>query len=433
VGQGVLTPAAAGFPRSHGALHCEGVPLELIAEGAGTPAYVYSAATVRERYARLTGALTGVKHRVHYSLKANSCRGVLDVLRAEGSGVDVVSGGELYRALRAGFRGEDILFGGVGKTERELREALAARVKLINVESEAELRMLSALAVAFGVTAPVGLRINPEVNVLNPHHYIATGAKGHKFGIPIGDAVRVGQVALGLPNIALHGLDMHVGSQLSSFEAYREGTGRLVEASRTLRAEGAPIKYLDAGGGLPVPYQEEPEPDLAAYGAILTEAARELGDVELLVEPGRYFVAAAGALVTRVLYRKEAGDKSYVICDAGMTELLRPSHYDAFHRIEPVRAPASGGKPIVADIVGPVCESGDFLALDRTIAEVEPGDLLAIHTAGAYGYVMSSHYNARPRVAEVMVDGSRWAVVTAREEYDDLVRQESASPLWRDV
>ncbi len=422
--------AVRGFTRLDGALHVEGVPLERIAREAGTPTYVYSAAVVRDRLARLDAALSAVPHRIHYSLKANANRGVLGVLRAAGCGVDVVSGGELFKALRAGFRGEDILFGGVGKTARELREALEARIKLINVESEAELRLLAGIAADLGVVAPVGLRINPEVDVENAHHYIATGERGHKFGIGIDDAVRVGRVALGLRSVALHGLDMHVGSQLSSFEAYREGTARLVEASRALRAEGAPIRYLDAGGGLPVPYADEAEPDLAAYGAILSDAARTLGDVELLVEPGRYFVAAAGALLTRVLYRKSAGDKTYVICDAGMTELLRPSHYDAFHRIEPVAAPAG---TLVADIVGPVCESGDFLALDREIADVGPDDLLAVLTAGAYGYVMSSSYNARPKVAEVLVDGDRWAIVTQRERYEDLVRLEAVSPPWRDA
>lgn len=431
MGEGILT--AAGFTRRGGALHCEDVPAELIAHAAGTPTYVYSAAVVRDRHARLSQALSGTPHRIHYSLKANSNRAILELLRAEGSGVDVVSGGELFRALRAGFRGEDILFGGVGKTARELREALQAGVKLINVESEAELRMLSEIAGEVGVVAPVGLRINPEVDVMNAHHYIATGERGHKFGIGIGDALRVGRLAMSLRHVALHGLDMHVGSQLSSFEAYRKGTERLVAASRALRDEGAPIRFLDAGGGLPVPYNGEEEPDLAAYGRILTDAARALGDVELLVEPGRFFVAAAGAILTRVLYRKQAGDKTYVVCDAGMTELLRPSHYDAYHRIEPVNDTQG---EIVADIVGPVCESGDFLALDRLIGDVQPGDLLAVHTAGAYGYVMSSHYNARPRVAEVMVDGDRWAIVTAREEYEDLVRQESASPVyssWRNA
>lgn len=421
---------APGLSARDGALHVDGVSLERIAREAGTPAYVYSAAVVRDRYARLAGALAGVPHRIHYSLKANANRGLLEVLRAVGSGVDVVSGGELFRALRAGFRGEDILFGGVGKSARELREALQAGIKLINVESEAELRLLAAIAEEVGVVAPVGLRINPEVTVANAHHYIATGARGHKFGIGIDDGLRVGRVALGLRHVALLGVDMHVGSQLSSFAAYREGTERLVELSRALRDEGAPIRYLDAGGGLPVPYAGEPEPDVAAYGAIVTDAARALGDVELLVEPGRYVSAAAGTLLTRVLYRKSAGDKAYVICDAGMTELLRPSHYEAFHRIEPVRARAG---TVVADIVGPVCETGDFLALDREIADVEPGDLLAVHTAGAYGYVMASHYNARPRVAEVLVDGGRWALVTRRETYDDLVRLEDPTPPWRDA
>jgi diaminopimelate decarboxylase len=432
VGQGVLT-AAAGLTREGGALHCEGVPLESIAQAAGTPSYVYSAATLRERHGRLSGALAGVPHRVHYSLKANANRAILGVLRGEGAGVDVVSGGELYRALRAGFAGSDILFGGVGKTARELREALVARVKLINVESEAELRLIAELAEGMRVVAPIGLRVNPEVDVVNAHHYIATGRRGHKFGVGIDDALRIGRIALGLPSVALQGVDMHVGSQLSSLDVYRAGTDRLVEVARTLRAEGAPIRYLDAGGGLPVPYRDEPEPDLGTYGAILRAAAGSLGDVELLVEPGRFLVAASGTLLTRVLYRKQAGEKQFVICDAGMTELLRPSHYDAYHRIEAVRETAG---TIVADVVGPVCETGDFLALDRSVPDVGPGDLLAIHTVGAYGAVMSSHYNARPRAAEVMVDAGRWAVVTAREEYEDLVRKEAETPVftpWREA
>ncbi len=418
-----------GFPRRDGVLYAEGVDADRLAHEVGTPAYVYSAGVVRDRYTRLTAALADAPHRVHYSLKANACRGILEVLRQAGSGVDVVSGGELFKALRAGFRGEDILFGGVGKQAHELREAIHAGVKLINVESEAELRMVSAIAEELGRPATVGLRINPEVDVKNAHAYIATGEKGHKFGIPIGDAEAVGRLALTLPHLTLAALDMHVGSQLHSFEAYRAGTERLVELSLRLRKAGAPIRYLDAGGGLPVPYDDESEPDLRAYGAIVTAAANTLG-AELLVEPGRFFVAAAGVLLTRVLYRKASGAKQYLICDAGMTELLRPSHYDAFHRIEPVQ-PRAGR--IVADVVGPVCETGDFLALDRELPDVGPGDLLAIHTTGAYGYVMSSHYNARPRVREVLVDGARWAVVTEREDYEDLVRLEAASPVWRNA
>lgn len=418
-----------GFTVRDGTLHCEDVPLASVAHGAGTPAYVYSAGVIRDRFRRLDAALAAAPHRIHYSLKANGSRGILEVLRAAGCAVDVVSGGELFKARRAGFAPGEILFGGVGKTERELREAIAADVKLINVESEAELRLLSRLADEMGAVVNVGLRVNPEVDVKNAHHYIATGEKGHKFGIPIGEAEAIGRVAIALPNVSLQALDMHVGSQLDSFDAYREGTARLVELSLVLRRAGADIRYLDAGGGLPVPYGSEEEPDLAAYGAIVTAAANALG-VELLVEPGRFFVAASGVLLTRVLYRKQSGAKSYVICDAGMTELLRPSHYDAFHRIEAV-APRPG--TLTADVVGPVCESGDFLALERELPGVEPGDLLAVHTAGAYGYVMSSQYNARPRVVEVMVDGARWAVATARETYEDLVRNEIPTPQWRDA
>ncbi len=418
----------AGFTRVAGTLHCDSVPTERVAREAGTPVYVYSASTIRERYARLDAALGAAPHRIHYSLKANGSRGVLGVLRSLGAGVDVVSGGELFKALRAGFAGKEILFGGVGKQERELREGLAARVRLINVESEGELRLLSRLAGECRVIAPVGLRVNPEVDVRNAHAYIATGERGHKFGIPIGDAERIGRLALSLPHLSLLALDMHVGSQLHALEAYADGTERLVELASKLRAAGAPLRFLDVGGGLPVPYGDDAEPDLVRYGEIVTAAANAMG-VELLVEPGRFLVAAAGVLLTRVIDRKESGGKTYVICDAGMTELLRPSHYDAFHRIDTV-APSSGR--IVADVVGPVCESGDFLALDRELPAVDPGDLLAVHTTGAYGYVMSSQYNARPRVAEVLVDGHRWAVVTEREGYEDLVRHEVPIPEWRE-
>lgn len=427
MGQGVLT---AGFARRDGALACDDVPLEAIAAAAGTPLFVYSASVLRDRVARLGAALAGVPHRLHYSLKANANRAILTELRALGCGVDVVSGGELFRALRAGFAGGDILFGGVGKTRDELGAALDARVKLINVESEQELRVLSELAAARGVVAPVGLRINPEVSVENAHHYIATGERGHKFGIALPDALAVGRAALALPAVSLVALDMHIGSQLRSFAAYRDGTARLLDFALALRADGAPIRWLDLGGGLPVPYAGEAEPDLAAYAAILRDAAARLDGVECLIEHGRYIVAACGVLLTRVLYRKEGGGKTSLVCDAGMTELLRPSHYDAFHRIEPVAARTGR---LVADIVGPICESGDFLALDRALPDVSAGDVLAVHTVGAYGAVMSSWYNARPRAAEVLVDGSRWAVVTARETFEDLVRSESSSPRWQEA
>jgi diaminopimelate decarboxylase len=428
VGESVLTPA---FARRDGALYCEDVPAETIARSAGTPAFVYSAAVIRDSYSRLTGALAGAKHRVHYAMKANGNRAILSLLRSLGCGVDVVSGGELFRAQRAGFKGHDIIFGGVGKTGQELREALKVGVKLINVESEAELQLLEAVARELGVVAPVGFRINPDVTVENPHAYIATGSRGHKFGIPHDEALALAKAARALEHIDLIGLDMHVGSQLATLEPYRAGLDRLSDLAAQLTVQGAQLRYIDIGGGLPVAYDDgDPEPDLAAFATVVVPAIKQL-NAELIVEPGRFFSAASGVLLARVLYRKRSGGKDYVIADAGMTELLRPSHYDAYHLIE--SAKPNGKGPAVVDVVGPVCESGDFLAQDREMDDVEPGDLLVIHTAGAYGYVMSSNYNARLKAAEVMVDGARFAVVTARESYDDLVRLEQADPEWRDA
>jgi diaminopimelate decarboxylase len=427
VGQSVLTSA---FARRDGALYCEDVSAETIARQAGTPVFVYSAGVIRDRYRRLTAALTGVKHRVHYAMKANGNRAILTVLRELGSGVDVVSGGELNRAQRAGFQGHDIIFGGVGKTGKELREALKAGVKLINVESEAELLLLEAVARELGVIAPVGFRINPDVMVENPHAYIATGSRGHKFGIPHDEALSLAKAARSLEHIDLIGLDMHVGSQLATLDPYRAGLDRLAELRRLFEAAGAHMRYVDIGGGLPVAYDDgDPEPDLDAFASVVVPAIVAM-NAELIVEPGRFFAAESGVLLARVLYRKRSGGKDYVIGDAGMTELLRPSHYDAYHLIESTKP--TGARATV-DVVGPVCESGDFLAQDREMDDVEPGDLLVIHTAGAYGYVMSSNYNARPKAAEVMVDGARFAIVTARESYDDLVRLEQANPEWRDA
>jgi diaminopimelate decarboxylase len=427
VGPRVLS---GGVARVDGTLQVEGVGLPALAEAVGTPAYVYSAAVVRARYAALVEALAGTPHRVHYSVKANGCGGLLRLLRELGSGVDVVSGGELHKARRAGFvPADDIIFGGVGKTDAELREGIAAGVKLINAESLAEVDRIGALAAAMGRTAQVGLRVNPEIPVANWHDYIKTGEKGHKFGIPYGEALAVAERALALPGIALAGVDMHVGSQLASLEPYANGVRRLLDLVSAIRAAGGrELRYLDVGGGLPVTYDAETTPDLAAFGAIVSGAAREAG-LELLVEPGRFLVGNAGLLLTRVLYRKRSGGKEIVITDAGMTELLRPSHYQAYHRIEPV---AGGGSEQVVDVVGPVCETGDFLALDRPLPDVAPGALLAVHDAGAYGYVMASTYNARLRPPEVLVDGGRFAVVTERECYEDLTRLEPLDPAWRE-
>jgi diaminopimelate decarboxylase len=425
VGESVLT---SGFARVDGTLLCEGVPLDAIAEEVGTPAYVYSAAMVRDRYARLDGALSALPHRVHYTLKANSNAGILRVLRELGAGVDVVSGGELYRAQRAGFRGEDIIFGGVGKTEEELRAALEAGVLLVNAESEAEVRLLDRIAGELGVEAPVGLRVNPEVSVDSSHRYIKTGEKGAKFGIPFDEVLPVARLAAGLPNTRLVGLDMHIGSQLFRLDPYLDGVERLVALLDQLRADGVDtVRYLDIGGGLGVAYDDEQSPDLRAFAQSLVHRVAPTG-LTLLMEPGRFIVGNAGVLLTRVLYRKHSGGRDFLVTDAGMTELIRPSHYDAYHRIEAVNP--RGGR-MTADVVGPVCESGDFLALDRQMDTAEAGDLLVVYDVGAYGYVMASNYNTRPRGAEVLVDADRYAVVTQRERHEDLVRLELAEPQWR--
>ena len=426
MGEGVLT---SGFTRADGVLECDGVPLDRIADDVGTPTYVYSAATVRDRYERLDSALAGVPHHVHYTLKANSNAAILRVLRELGAGADVVSGGELFRAKRAGFRSEEIVFGGVGKSERELREALQAGVMLINVESGDEVRLLDRIAGELGVVAPIGLRVNPEVTVDSSHRYIKTGEKGAKFGIPFDDVLAVAHVAASQSNTRLVGLDMHIGSQIFRLDPYLDGVDRLAGLLGELRASGVDtIKYLDIGGGLGVSYDDEQAPDLQRFADSLVPRVRATG-LTLLMEPGRFIVGNAGVLLTRVLYRKHSGGRDFLITDAGMTELIRPSHYDAFHRIEPVRA--SSGR-MTADVVGPVCESGDFLALGREMAQANAGDLLAVYDVGAYGYVMASNYNTRTRGAEVLVDAGRYAVVTARERYEDLVRLEQGDPQWRE-
>jgi diaminopimelate decarboxylase len=419
---------ALGFNYADGALHCEAVPLERIATAVGTPTYVYSANVVRRQFRRLADALAGVPHRIHYSVKANSNLAILRLLHEEGAGVDIVSGGELYRAREAGFGAGDVVFSGVGKTARELHEALAAGVLFINVESEGELLLVDAVARERGVVAPVALRVNPEVTVDSPHEYIRTGEKGHKFGIPFDDVRDVAALARSLQHVQLVGLDMHIGSQLATYEPYAAALDRVLGLLRDVRADGATdIRYLDVGGGLGVRYLDERPAEVERYAEGVIAATRG-ADVTIILEPGRFLVAEAGALLTRVLYRKRSGGKEYVITDAGMNDLLRPSHYDAYHRIDAV---SPTGTTIVADVVGPVCESGDFLALDRQTDDAPAGALLAVGTAGAYGFVMASNYNSRPRGAEVMVDGDRWAVVTERERYEDLVRQERAALDWQ--
>lgn len=423
--------APIGFHRTGGSLHCDDIPVAEIAARVGTPAYIYSAPAIRERYHRLTNALSGLDHRIHYSVKANSSLGILALLRELGAGVDIVSGGELHRAMLVGFLGRDVVFSGVGKQEQEIREAAAAGVRFFNVESEGELELVDRVGRERGERIPVALRVNPEVAVDTPHHYTRTGEKGMKFGIPHDRARKTGQLALGMSGVALVGLDMHIGSQVADMEPYRLGLERLVGLVHALRSDGASdLRCIDVGGGLAVPYEEGDAKyaDVDAFAATVTAATEGLG-LEVVVEPGRYLVADAGILVTRVLFRKHSGGREIVIVDAGMNDLLRPSHYNAFHRVDAVEPRAERRETV--DLVGPICESGDFLALDREMDVLAPGDLVAVHTTGAYGFAMASQYNSRPRAPEVLVDDGRWAIIRSRETYDDLVRHETAHPDWR--
>ena len=418
----------AGYARVDGHWHCERVPLAALARACGTPAYVYSAGCIRERVARLEAALAGVPHRIHYACKANASLGLLALLESLGAGIDVVSGGELHRSLAAGVPAGRIIYGGVGKSSRELREALAAGVDLISVESAAELRLVARLAEEAGRVARVGIRVNPEVAVDALHDYVKTGQKGDKFGVPFDEALEVARLAAGAPSLRLVSVGMHVGSQLRDFGAIAAGLERLAGLVAAVRAAGVDtLEHLDIGGGLFVPYGGEEPVDLAAYAALVGPCARRLG-LSLIVEPGRYLVAEAGVLLTEVLYRKRSGGRDILVTDAGMSELMRPALYQAHHHIDAV-APVEGRGRF--DVVGPICESGDFLALDRELPAVKAGALLCVFTTGAYGASMASTYNARPRAPEVLVDGARWAVITARETYAELVQRESATPDWR--
>ncbi len=428
MGEGVLTHREEGsIPKG---INQQSSLLERIAKAAGTPAYVYDAEHIRSQYHRLTETLAIVPNRVHYSAKANSSLAVLRLLRELGAGVDIVSAGELMRARVAGFEGEDIVFSGVGKSEAELRSAIEANILFFNVESLNELQLLDRLARECGGDVRVALRVNPEVTVDTPHPYTRTGEKGMKFGIPIDEALHAAYVAEELPGVRLVGLDMHLGSQISRPEPYRHGLEKLLELLEQCRAAGSrDLQYLDVGGGFAVTYYAEEPTDLVGWTEAVLPLVERSG-LRLIVEPGRWLVANAGVLLTTVLYRKRSGGREFVILDAGMTDLLRPALYNAHHAVE-VLGSRPSGNTIVADLVGPVCESGDFIALGREIPDAEQGDIIVIHSVGAYGYTMASNYNSRPRAAEVMVDGGRFAVVTRRETLEDITRREQATLEWR--
>jgi diaminopimelate decarboxylase len=412
------------FEYRSGELHAEDVPLAEIARRHGTPLYVYSRATLTRHFHAFDKALAGHDHLVCYAVKANSSLAVLQVLAKLGSGFDIVSGGELARVLKAGGDPRKAVFSGVGKSVAEMRQALVAGIGCFNVESEAELSRLNEVALGLKKRAPVALRVNPDVDP-KTHPYISTGLKASKFGVEIADAERLYLKARELPGIEIAGVACHIGSQLQELAPFLDALDRVLALADGLQQQGIALKHLDLGGGLGVRYDQETPPSPAQLAGAVRErlAGRAL---KLLLEPGRAIAGNAGVLVTRVEYLKSGGDRNFAVVDAAMNDLLRPALYQGWHAILPVRENGNGERRTY-DVVGPVCESGDWLARGRELA-VAPGDLLAIRTAGAYGFTMSSNYNTRPRAAEVMVDGRQMHLVRARESLDDLLRGETLLP-----
>src|SRR5215471_5172302 len=405
-------------------LCCEQVSLRSLAAVAGTPLYVYSKAALLDGLAGYHRAFKDVPHIVCYSVKANSNLGVLSVLAKAGAGADIVSGGELFRALRAGVPPKKIIFSGVGKSRDEMREALKADILMFNVESRAELRVLDEVALEMGVCAPVALRVNPDVNP-ETHPYIATGLKSSKFGIPYDEALEAYDEAATLKGLAVVGADMHIGSQLTKATPVADAVARVVALVKTLRERRIEIRTIDIGGGLGIRYRDETPPTHQEFATLLLPALREVG-VTVLLEPGRSIVGNAGVLLTRVLYRKDTGAKKFVVVDGAMNDLIRPSLYGSYHEIVPIDEKRRTRERETVDIVGPICESGDFLAKDRELARAEQEDLLAVMSAGAYGFVIAANYNTRPRAVDVLVDGDRYTIVRRRETYEDLVAGETA-------
>jgi len=414
------------FQYRDGALFAEEVDVTALAGKVGTPFYVYSAATLRRHVRVMREAFDGIPTLVAYAMKANSNQAVLKVIAGEGAGADVVSGGELERAIAAGIPASKVVFSGVGKTVKEMRRGLELGIKCFNLESEPELERLSEIAASMGKVAPVSVRINPDVSA-GGHAKISTGKKENKFGIPFGRAREVYARIAALPGVAAVGIDMHIGSQIEDMAPFDNAYALMAELVRDLRAQGHTIHHVDVGGGLGIPYHADQDapPLPVEYARIVRKHLGQLG-VELVLEPGRLIVGNAGILVTTVEYVKE-GDKSFVIVDAAMNDLIRPTLYEAHHDIQPVNH--SNLPPITADVVGPVCETGDYLALGRRMPGVKQGDLLAVMSAGAYGAVMASTYNSRPLIPEVLVDGDKWHVIRSRKSIDELIGLDSV-PDW---
>ena len=401
-------------------LFCEDFPIETIAKEVGTPFYLYSLNTLENHFQAFDGAFSKVDHLVCFSAKANSNIAILRVFIRQGSGVDVVSGGELFRAMKAGARPDRIVYSGVGKRSDEIEYALELPILMFNVESSQELVAIDQIAGRMGTVAPVSLRVNPDVDP-HTHPYVSTGLKKNKFGINIQKSIDNYILASTLPHVQVIGVSCHIGSQLTEVGPFVEAVQRVKELVFKLRAKGIHIRYLDLGGGLGITYQQEEPPHPREYAQSLLQ---EMAGIEctLILEPGRVIVGNAGILVTKVLYTKEGGEKNFIVVDAAMNDLIRPSLYGSYQRIQPVQKKES--YEIVADVVGPICESGDFLAKDRKLAKAEPGELLAVMSAGAYGFSMSSNYNSRPRIPEIMVRDDRWYVIRKRETCEDLIRGE---------
>jgi diaminopimelate decarboxylase len=416
------------FAYRDGALHAEAVNLATVAEQVGTPFYCYSTATIERHYHVFANAFADVRALICYAMKANSNQAVIATLARLGAGADVVSAGELKRALAAGVPRKKIMFSGVGKSAHELALAVDEDVLCVNVESEAELEILSAIAASKDRTVDISVRVNPDVDA-RTHAKIATGRAENKFGIPISRARDAYARAGKLPGIRVVGVDMHIGSQITELQPFEDAFALLSEFVRTLRADGHRIAHVDLGGGLGIPYREEdePPPDPDAYAKVVKDATRDL-DCMLIFEPGRLIVGNAGILVIRVLYKKQGDAKTFLIVDAAMNDLIRPTLYGAHHEIRPVVEPAPGARRIVADVVGPVCESGDFLAEERELIDAEPGDLLAVMSTGAYGAVQAGTYNTRALIPEVLVRGGDWAVVRPRLDVDALIRLDRLPP-----
>jgi diaminopimelate decarboxylase len=417
------------FAYRNGVLHAEDVDLRELADAVGTPFYCYATATLERHYRVFVEAFADVDALVCYAMKANSNQGVIATLARLGAGADVVSEGELLRARAAGIPPEKIMFSGVGKTERELALAVEQGILCVNVESEPELELLAAIGAQKGRAADISIRVNPDIDP-KTHAKIATGKAENKFGIPISRARAVYARAAKLKGVRVTGVDMHIGSQITELEPFSDAFELLADFVRELRADGHVIRHVDLGGGLGIPYREdnEPPPDPSAYAAVVKRATRDL-DCQLIFEPGRLIVGNAGILVTRVLYVKRGEAKTFVIVDAGMNDLVRPTLYDAHHDLRPVKEAPVGAPRLIADLVGPVCESGDFIAQDRPMTEPKAGDLVAIMSAGAYGAVQASTYNTRALVPEVLVRKGEWALVRPRIGVQELIALDRV-PSW---